>query len=123
MIDIYGKSPIMEALSQVRLMNKSASLIYINPQAYRDINKMKRSFKHKKSDIGWIKSLKCFPIPKISFISPSLHMADINFIEMSRAMEQDIYKALQVPKEYLRPIKGIHITNGHKPFITNTPTI
>lgn len=126
MMDIYVKSllsKILHGIDEIRKVRSPAKMVYVHPDAYRDIFKMKKIFKKPKSDIAWIRKLKHFPGRKAKWINCELSIADIDFIGMTIAMEQDIYRALKVPKEYLRPIKGIHITNGHRPFITNTPTI
>lgn len=103
-MDIYGKSPlsqILHGIDQIRKVRSPAKMVYVHPDAYRDIFKMKKAFKKPKSDIASIRKLKHFPARKAKWIDCKLSIADIDFIDMSKAMEQDIYKALKVPKEYL----------------------
>lgn len=101
-MDIYGKSPISLALSQIKSINKVASFIYVNPKAYRDIYRLKKAFKKPKSDISWIRRLTCFPINKIKYVKAELSFIDIDFQQIIRTDMEAIYKAFQIPKEYLQ---------------------
>lgn len=104
-MDTYGESPLKKVLQRIEQIRnaRSASRVFVSPDAYRDIKKMKRTFKWKKSDIQSIKKTwkHHLHIEPIKFINVDLSLIDIDFMAPMKQAQEDIYKALQVPKEYI----------------------
>ena len=103
-MDVYGESPLKQVLYGIEQIRKkrSASYVYVSPDAYRDIKKMKRKFKSKKSDIELIK--RSWPFPKVrrmKLMNVELSLIDIDFMASMKQAQDAIYSAYGVPKSYL----------------------
>lgn len=105
MNSIYGESPLKQVLYGIEQIRKerSASRVFVSPDAYRDIKKMKRKFKRKKSDIQSIKKTwrHHLHIEPIKFMNVELSLIDIDFMASIKNVQDAIYGAFGVPKEYL----------------------
>lgn len=105
MNSIYGESPLKKLLQGIDLIRnkRSASYVYVSPDAYRDIKKMKRQFKRKKSDIQLIKKTwrHHLHIEPIKFMNVELSLIDIDFMASMKHAQEAIYSAYWVPKLYL----------------------
>lgn len=105
MNSIYGESPLKQVLYGIEQIRneRSASRVFVSPDVYRDIKKMKRKFKRKKSDIQSIKKTwrHHLHIEPIKFMNVDLSLIDIDFIASMKQAQDDIYRMLKIPKEYI----------------------